>query len=244
MSILQPELPLNNFPSSAGDESLQEISSLLADLSAEERLAWAMQHLPGSHVLSSSFGIQAAVMLHMASTVKRDIPVILIDTGYLFAETYQFIDELSEKLQLNLQTYRPAITSARQEAKLGRLWERGVEGISQYNWINKVAPMQRALKQLRAKTWFSGVRRSQSGSRASLPVVSEKYGCFKVHPIYDWNDRDVYRYLKKHQLPYHPLWDKGYVSVGDTHTSRPLEPGMLEEETRFFGLKRECGLHE
>ena len=244
MSISQSELPLNNLLSSAGYDSLQEVSLQLTDLSAEERIAWAMQHLPGSHVLSSSFGIQSAVMLHMANTVQRDVPVILIDTGYLFPETYQFIDELADKLKLNLQVYRPAITSARQEAKLGRLWERGVEGISQYNWLNKVAPMQRALKQLQANTWFAGVRRSQSGSRANLPVVSEKYGCFKVHPIYDWNDREVYRYLKKHQLPYHPLWDKGYVSVGDTHTSRPLEPGMLEEETRFFGLKRECGLHE
>ena len=244
MSILQTESQSDFYQSPADVDTLLKIAKVIEDLPAVERIAWTIEHLPGAPVLSSSFGIQSAVMLHMASMVQRDIPVILIDTGYLFPETYQFIKELADRLQLNLQTYRPAMTSDRQEAKLGRLWERGIDGISQYNWLNKVAPMQRALKQLQAKTWFSGVRRSQSGSRANLPVVGEKYGCFKIHPIYDWNDRDVYHYLKKHQLPYHPLWDKGYVSVGDTHTSRPLEPGMLEEETRFFGLKRECGLHE
>ncbi|MEW8432014.1 MAG: phosphoadenosine phosphosulfate reductase family protein, partial [gamma proteobacterium symbiont of Ctena orbiculata] len=67
---------------------------------------------------------------------------------------------------------------------------------------------------------------------------------FKVHPVIDWHNRDVHRYLQKHNLPYHPLWEQGYASVGDVHTSRPLELGMHEEETRFFGLKRECGIHE
>lgn len=183
-------------------------------------------------------------MLHMASTVQSDIPVVLIDTGYLFPETYRFIDELAERLRLNLKVYRPSMSSTRQEICFGRLWEQGIDGITKYNRINKVEPMQRALDQLQAKTWFSGIRRSQSGSRADLPVLAEQYGCYKVHPIIDWNDRDVSRYLKKHQLPYHPLWEQGYVSVGDIHTSQPLQPGMLEEETRFFGLKRECGLHE
>jgi len=75
-------------------------------------------------------------------------------------------------------------------------------------------------------------------------VLAVSVGRFKLHPVIDWSNRDVYLYLKRHNLPYHPLWDQGYVSVGDTHTSRPLQPGMREEDTRFFGLKRECGLHE
>ena len=104
--------------------------------------------------------------------------------------------------------------------------------------------MQRALSELEAGTWFAGLRRQQSDSRSGLPVLRIQDGRFKLHPVIDWTDRDVHRYLKQQDLPYHPLWEKGYVSVGDVHTSRPLLPGMSEQETRFFGLKRECGLHE
>ncbi len=104
--------------------------------------------------------------------------------------------------------------------------------------------MHRALRELKAATWFTGLRREQSQSRGGLSALAWKDGCFKVHPIIDWSERDVYRYLKQHRLPYHPLWEQGYVSIGDVHTTRPLMPGMLREDTRFFGLKRECGLHE
>ena len=101
-----------------------------------------------------------------------------------------------------------------------------------------------ALETLRAQSWFAGLRREQSGSRANLPVLAVQRGVFKVLPIIDWDNRQVYQYLQQHGLHYHPLWDEGYLSVGDTHTTRKWEPGMAEEETRFFGLKRECGLHE
>ena len=101
-----------------------------------------------------------------------------------------------------------------------------------------------ALEELNAQTWFAGLRREQSGSRAHLPVLAIQRGVFKILPIIDWDNRTVYQYLQKHGLKYHPLWDQGYLSVGDTHTTRKWEPGMAEEETRFFGLKRECGLHE
>ncbi|MBL4711015.1 MAG: phosphoadenylyl-sulfate reductase [Gammaproteobacteria bacterium] len=234
----------SSFKAALTNETIEQYSAALTPLSAQQRIAWSLEHFPGAHALSSSFGIQSAVMLHMASTEQRDLPVILIDTGHLFPETYQFIEELTERLRLNLKVYQPPMTGSRQEAILGKLWEQGLDGITKYNWLNKEKPMKRALQQLRVKTWFAGIRRGQSGSRANLPVVAGKFGCFKVHPIVDWSDRDVYRYLNKHKLPYHPLWEKGYVSVGDTHTTRPLEPGMLEEETRFFGLKRECGLHD
>ncbi|STU62048.1 phosphoadenylyl-sulfate reductase [Klebsiella pneumoniae subsp. ozaenae] len=111
-------------------------------------------NLPGNYVLSSSFGIQAAVSLHLVNQIRPDIPVILTDTGYLFPETYQFIDELTDKLKLNLKVYRAAESAAWQEARYGKLWEQGVEGIEKYNEINKVEPMNRALKELNAQTWF------------------------------------------------------------------------------------------
>jgi len=224
--------------------NLDRLNLKLEGMSAEQRVEWAMRFLPGNHVMTSSFGIQGALMLHLVTRVAPDIPVVLVDTGYLFPETYDFIDRLSDRLDLNLQVYRSEHSPAWQERRYGRLWEQGLDGIERYNRLNKVEPLQRALKSLDVGTWFAGLRRQQSQSRAALPVARIQDGRVKIHPVIDWHSRDVHRYLQKHDLPYHPLWERGYVSVGDVHTSRPLELGMREEETRFFGLKRECGIHE
>lgn len=223
---------------------LTERNAELEALHPIERVHWALENLPGAHVLSSSFGIQSAVMLHLVTRIRPDMPVVLIDTGHLFAETYRFVDELTERLALNLHVYRAEMSPAWQQARFGREWEQGLEGLAQYNQRNKVEPMQRALRDLGASTWFSGLRRSQSDSRADLGVLRQQQGRIKVHPLIDWSNRDVHRYLNAHKLPYHPLWEQGYASVGDVHTSAPLQAGMSEQDTRFFGLKRECGLHD
>jgi phosphoadenosine phosphosulfate reductase len=213
-------------------------------MSAEERVRFALQHFPGTHMLTSSFGAQAAVSLHLLTVAVPDIPVVLLDTGYLFPETYQFIEELSDRLDLNLHIYRSELSPAWQEARYGRRWEQGVEGIERYNLDNKVEPMRRAMGDLQVGTWFSGIRRSQSATRIDTPFVREVDGVYKVSPIADWSDRDVYAYLRKHELPYHPLWHEGYVSIGDVHTTARLADVENVEQTRFHGLKRECGLHE
>ena len=223
--------------------NLREIDRRLAALDADARAEWALEHLPGAHVLSSSFGAQAAASLHLLARHRPGIPVVLVDTGYLFPETYRFVDELCARLDLNLHVARPELSPAWLEARHGRLWEQGADGIDRYNQLAKVEPMRRALDTLGAGTWFAGVRRVQSRSRAATPFVDYRNGRWKVHPIADWSDRDVGLYLKRHDLPWHPLWDDGYVSIGDTHTTRRWEPGMREEDTRFFGLRRECGLH-
>ena len=224
---------------------LNETSAKLEGATAEARVAWGLEHFRPDVILSSSFGAQAAVSLHLVTRQWAEIPVVLIDTGYLFPETYQFVDELTKRLALNLKVYRPATSPAWQEARWGKLWEQGAEGIERYNHqYNKVEPMQRALRELGARGWITGLRRQQSRSRANLGVLGLQNGVVKIQPIVDWTDRQVFQYLTKHDLPYHPLWEKGYVSIGDTHTTRPLSAGMTEEETRFFGLKRECGLHE
>ncbi|HEM8292117.1 phosphoadenylyl-sulfate reductase [Providencia vermicola] len=225
-------------------EYLSEFNTQLENKTAQLRIEWAVENLPIQFVLSSSFGIQAALTLHMVTQVLPEIPVILTDTGYLFPETYQFIEQLTERLHLNLQVYRAKQTPAWQEAIHGQLWTQGIEGIEYYNQLNKVEPMERALHELQAQSWFSGLRREQSASRANLSVLGIGKGIFKILPVIDWNNKQVYEYLTKHNLPYHPLWEKGYLSVGDTHTTRKWEAGMNEEDTRFFGLKRECGLHE
>ena len=223
--------------------ALQELNAWLAARDASERVQWAIATLPGEHVLSSSFGAQSAAVLHLVTRESADIPVVLIDTGYLFPETYRFADELTSKLGLNLRVYRPEIGVAWMEARFGKLWEQGIDGINRYNRLRKVEPMQRALGDLGARTWIAGIRRSQSESRAHADFLEIHDGRWKLHPIADWRDHDVCRYLNRHELPYHPLWHDGYVSIGDVHTTRRWEPGMRSEDTRFFGLQRECGLH-
>jgi phosphoadenosine phosphosulfate reductase len=225
--------------------AITHCNELFTTLPAEGRVEWALQNLPGQHVLSSSFGAQAAVSLHMVTSLQSDIPVIFVDTGYLFPETYQFVDELTERLNLNLEVYRSKTSPAWQEARHGQRWNQGVEGIAAYNRENKVEPMERALRELEVSTWFAGLRRDQSESRAEVPFLSWSRGDrWKVHAIADWTDRDIFNYLKKHDLPYHPLWEKGYISIGDVHTTKSLNDVESAEETRFFGLTRECGLHD
>ena len=222
---------------------LVELNAWLESRNTHQRLSWALENLPGEHVLSSSFGAQSAVLLHLTTREYAQVPVVLIDTGYLFPETYRFADQLTEKLALNLKVYRPQLGIAWMEARHGKLWENGVDGISEYNALRKVEPMRRALTELGAHTWIAGLRRAQSTTRRHSNVLEVRDGRWKLHPLVDWSDRDIWQYMQQHGLPYHPLWEQGYVSIGDVHTTRALDDGMREEETRFFGLKRECGLH-
>ena len=228
---------------SAPSPALSEISARLEQVSAEERVRWALERFRPDIMLSSSFGAQSAVSLHLVTQQWPDIPVVLADTGYLFPETYRFIDQLTTRLKLNLKVYRAALSPAWQEARNGKLWEHGVDGIETYNQLNKVEPMQRAIRELGVRGWFTGLRRDQAKSRNGIGVLQKQDGVVKIQPIVDWTDRMVYDYLTRHDLPYHPLWEQGYVSIGDVHTTRPISATMTEEETRFFGLKRECGLH-
>jgi len=223
--------------------ALEDLNSWLQQRSAEERVRWAMTSLPGAHALSSSFGAQSAAILHLVTSVDRAVPVVFIDTGYLFPETYRFADELGARLNLNLKVYRPTLGIAWMEARFGRLWEQGVEGIDRYNRLRKVEPMRRALDELGARTWIAGLRRAQTRTRRDIDFLELRDGRWKLHPLADWSDREIRNYLHAHDLPYHPLWERGYISIGDVHTTRPWKPGMREEDTRYFGLKRECGLH-
>jgi phosphoadenosine phosphosulfate reductase len=224
-------------------EAARAVNEWLGSVDAATRVRWSLANLPGPFALSSSFGAQAAVSLHLVVEQDPKIPVILVDTGYLFPETYQFIEQLRKQLSLDIRTFSGQQSVAEFEAQHGKLWEQGREGLDQYLEIRKVEPMRRALKTLGINTWFAGLRRSQAASRAALNPLEVRDGRFKVHPIFDWSDRDVYLYLKAHGLPYHPLWDQGYISIGDWHSTKSLSEVESAEELRFAGLKRECGIH-
>jgi phosphoadenosine phosphosulfate reductase len=226
------------------ESNVPELAEKLKPLSAAARIEAAVAHFGERLALSTSFGIQSAVMLHLATQVKPDLPIVFIDTGYLFPETYRFAEDLRERLSLNLKVYQPQMSAARFEALHGKLWEGGEEELRAYGLAHKVEPMNRALRELNAGAWMSGLRQSQASTREKLQVVEKQNRTWKIHPILEWSDRDVYHYLNAHNLPYHPLWEKGYVSVGDWHSTRPLSEGTTAEQTRFNGIKRECGLHE
>lgn len=221
----------------------EQLDRAFVNLSAVERVEQSIERLPATHVLTSSFGAQSAVSLHMLTQALPNLPVILLDTGYLFPETYEFIQRLRDRLDMNLHIYSAKMSAAMQEAIYGQRWQQGITGLDAYNQDNKVEPLQRAFSELEVGTWFTGLRRSQAASRHETPIVDFTDGRYKVAPIVDWSDKDVFDYLSKHDLPYHPLWHKGYVSIGDTHTTRSLHEVDSLEETRFFGLKRECGIH-
>ncbi len=224
---------------------LDQSNQLLINAKAETIIAWAAQTFGEELVMSTSFGIQAAVMLHLVTSVVPQIPVIWIDTGYLPPETYQFAEELTQRLQLNLHVYQSPLSPARMEALHGKLWQqKDVDSLNRYDQIRKVEPMQQALKDLNATAWLTGLRRDQTKYRQQLQPVTRQGDYYKIFPILTWNAKAIYEYLTAHDLPYHPYFDQGYVSVGDWHSSRPLTEGdENERDTRFHGLKQECGLH-
>jgi phosphoadenosine phosphosulfate reductase len=229
---------------SMSDDCIKTLNHKFEKLTSTQRIEQAARWLPDNLAMTSSFGIDSAVSLHLINQVIPGITVILIDTGYLFPETYQYAELLQQKLNLNLQVHQSPVSAARFESQYGKLWLQGVDGLNQYNQMRKVKPLNQAMTELNISSWFSGVRRSQSSLRQQLPWISFKNQRYKVHPLLDWTDRDLYMYNKKHHLPQHPLYHQGYLSVGDSHSTQSIHEVDDLSEVRFFGLKRECGIHE
>lgn len=224
---------------------LAHVNQQLENMEASSLVEWSDDTFVDGLVMSTSFGIQSAVMLHLVTQIIPTIPIIWVDTGYLPAETYKFAETLTERLKLNLQIYQSPMSPARMEALHGKLWSQNdVDSFNLYDQIRKVEPMQRALKELQATAWLAGLRRTQTEHRQGLTRIEQQDGLYKIYPILDWNARDIYQYLTAHDLPYHPFFDLGYVSVGDWHSSRPqTADDTNSRDTRFHGLKQECGLH-
>jgi len=211
-------------------------------------IRWAAAEFGDDLVMSSSFGAQAAVLIHMANTVKPGIKIIFIDTGYLFPETHRFMEELRARFNLNVWIYRT------REDPFAYLHNAGEDN---YSWrkdiarccaVNKNEPMERAMRQLAPRGWLRGIRRDQAETRRRAAFVewSTRYNCWAISPLLAWSGRDVGRYMKEHDLPWHPLVEKGYLSIGCSPLSctRCVKPGESERAGRWAGTgKLECGIN-
>ncbi|MFZ9752215.1 MAG: phosphoadenylyl-sulfate reductase [Cyanobium sp.] len=218
----------------------------LQDLSPQERLAWGIETFGEGLALTSSFGIQSAVLLHMLSELAggSTVPVLWVDTGYLPPETYRYAAELQERLGFDLRVVQAGLSPARMEALHGRLWESGtVEDLELYNRLRKVEPLERGFAELGVRCWASGVRGGQTDHRSTMAVIDGVRGRWALRPLLAWSRRDVYYYMERHGLPQHPLFEQGYSTVGDWHSSGPDTASASGRATRFGGLKQECGIH-
>jgi phosphoadenosine phosphosulfate reductase len=222
---------------------LDALNSELGDASAEEVLEWARNTFGDDLVLTSSFGADSAVMLHLVHRIAPRTRVLFLDTGYLFPETYQFAEELRQRFELDLRVYAPAMTAARQEALYGKLWEGDERDLERYQRINKIEPMDRALRELAPRAWLAGLRSRQNSFRAGLKKIELQGMVYKVHPILDWTDEDVHHYMRANDLPYHPLRKRGYRSIGDVHSTVPTQEGEDARAGRRLGVHSECGIH-
>ena len=229
--------------SAATADTAEKLSAELEKLKVGDRLRLLHERYGDRLVASTSFGIQSAIMLDLIATHVPEVPVIFIDTGYLFPETYQYAEQLTERFSTDLRVYQPKMTAARMEATHGRIWEQGGEGLEKYGRITKVEPMARALQELGADVWISGLRRSQSSTRINRALAEQQNKTLKVYPILDWADAQISAYMHDRSLPQHPLASQGYVTMGDWHSTQPVNGAGDAESTRFNGEKYECGLH-
>ena len=211
-------------------------------MTAEELLQWVYGEYGDRLCLTCSWQKQSSVLVHMVSELGLDLPVIELDTQLFFRETYETRDRLVERYGLNLIS-NPIITVAEQHRQEGpNLWERDPDRCCD---IRKVEPLLAALDPYDA--WISGIRRDQSPSRAETPKLqwSERYGVWKVHPLADWDEKRVWAYIKVNEIPYNPLHEAGYRSIGCIPCTRPISADEEERAGRWAGSdKLECGIHE
>ncbi len=198
-----------------------------------EILRWAGQEFGDGLVVTASFG--DAVLVHLVSQAIPDADVVLLDTGYLFAETSWYAEHLRAAYGLNLRIVGP-----RPDA-VADLWQTDTDGCCA---VRKVEPMERALAGKTA--WVSGLRRADSDVRANAPIVHRDLlrNVTKVNPIATWSDEDVDHYKAMELLPEHPLTSRGYPSIGCWPCTRPVAPGEDARSGRWAGSgKSECGIH-
>ena len=209
---------------------------------AEEVLTWAYREFGHEVAISSAFGAEGMVLIDIAARVRRNFRVFTIDTEFLFPETYSLMDHVEQRYGIKIEKVYPLLSPEQQEKVHGAgLWSRNPDRCCE---IRKVEPLRRKLAEMRA--WITGIRREQTTSRAEARKAGwdEKFGLIKINPIADWSSQQVWRYIHDHDVPYNPLHDRGYPSIGCWPCTRPVGAGEDERAGRWAGrVKKECGLH-
>jgi len=207
---------------------------------AEQVLRWTVKTFPVSRFgMVSAFGPGSAVLIHLLAEIGASLPVLFVDTRHHFPETLAHVERVRARYGLDLRVYRPELDRDEIEARYGaRLWERDLD---LYQQVTKVEPFRRATAELDG--WITGRRRDQSSTRGELPVVQGGERIC-VNPLARWTRQDVWDFIRRHDLPYNPLHDQGYASIGDAPLTTPVRPGEHERAGRWRGSgKLECGIH-
>ena len=207
-------------------DQIAQANAELREKSPLEIVRWAVAQARGGAIVSTNFRPYEAVVLHLATQVQPDIPVLWIDHGYNKRATYHHAEELKTLLSLNLKPFVPKMTAAHYDAVHGGAPEPTAENeerIKAFSTVMKLEPFQRGMRELAPTVWITALRRAQNPNRAELDIVSAdaNFGSLKVSPVFHWTDKDMHAYLTAHQLPNE--WDY-------------FDPAKADE-------KRECGLH-
>ena len=237
---------MNTQPIKTTKYNLEKFNEELINLSSLEMLEWALQRFENNLAFTTSFGIQSSVLLHLiqSSSLKNEVKIFWIDTGYLPKETYLYANTLINQLSLNITILQSEITPAHMEAIYGKLWESNrVEDINKYHQIRKVDPLDNALKKYSINCWGSGVRAQQTTNRGKMKFIELIRDTLSIRPLLGWSQKDIFYYMKEKNLPQHPLFSQGYSTVGDWHSSSAESSNIKGRSTRFGGVKQECGLH-
>jgi phosphoadenosine phosphosulfate reductase len=208
----------------------------------ERVLEWAFDTFGQAVAISSAFGAEGMALIDMASRVRRNFRLFTLDTEFLFPETYNLMDQVERRYGITIERVYPLSSPEEQERIHGPgLWERNPDRCCH---LRKVEPLRRKLGELRA--WITSIRRDQTADRARAGKVEwdRKFGLVKINPIADWNSKQVWQYIREHEVPYNVLHERNYPSIGCTHCTRAVRPGEDPRAGRWSGSsKTECGLH-
>jgi len=223
-------------------KKIASIQSLAESWSAEDVLRWTFAEFGRKVAISSAFGAEGMAIIDIASRIQPEFRIFTIDTEFLFPETYALMDRIEQKYGVRIEKVYSLLSPGEQEREHGAaLWSRNPDKCCN---MRKVEPLRRKLSELRA--WITGIRRDQTSSRANARKISwdATFGLVKVNPIADWNSGQVWRYVIDHNVPYNPLHDRRFPSIGCTHCTRAVRADEDQRAGRWSGFsKTECGLH-
>ena len=226
--------------------NLRKYNQKMIDMKAEEILTWGHKRFNNQFAITTSFGIQSSVLLNMINklSLQKKIKIFWVDTGYLPQETYHYAEKLINDLSLEIEILQSELSPARMEAIYGKLWETNkASDLDKYHEIRKIKPLENGLEKYNINCWASGVRSSQTENRNKMKFLDIIRQRLSLRPLLNWTNKDIFYYMEEHNLPPHPLFNKGYSTVGDWHSSNPDGIETKGRATRFGGIKQECGIH-